>query len=300
MSNFGELLQQARDYKGVTLREAERATRISRHHLAALESENFAALPAPTYAKGIVRNYAQYLGLDPLTTVELFEQRSGEVARSKRVVGTTTTYNARSHWVPNFAIIAFMIIMAAIVFTWIYSAYLRPSETAAPTAVAVATVTPVSESLLAQVTVQTTEAMPTPLATPTAPPETTPTSEPEASGPASVDDEPTAVVDDSTDTSDVADDAEVVDDTSTDDGSGSVVTDGPHTFVIWVTDDVWVQMIVDDVVVADDVLPAGTELTHGGSSLWVESGNAAFVHVYVDGEDYGVLGDSWDSAFSFP
>lgn len=297
MSNFGELLQQARDYKGVTLREAERATRISRHHLAALESENFAALPAPTYAKGIVRNYAQYLGLDPLTTVELFEQRSGEVARAKRVVGTTTTYNARSHWVPNFAIIAFMIIMAAIVFTWIYSAYLRPSETAAPTAVAVATVTPVSESLLAQVTVQTTETMPTPLATPTAPPATTPTSVAEASGPTTANVEPTAVVDDSTA---AGGDTESTGDASTDTESTSVHTDGPHTFVIWVTDDVWVQMIVDGVVVADSVLPAGTELTQGGSSLSVESGNAAFVHVYVDGEDYGVLGDSWDSIFSFP
>ena len=294
MSNFGEILQQARDYKGVTLREAERATRISRHHLAALESENFAALPAATYAKGIVRNYAQYLGLDPLTTVELFEQRSGEVAQARRVVGTTTTYNARSHWVPNFAIIAFMIIMAAIVFTWIYSAYLRPSEAAAPTAEAIATVTPVSESLLAQVTVQTTDTLPTPLATPTAPLGTTPTALPEATGPAAAAVEPTVA--------DTASGGDVVDQdvSSSDDESSAATTSGPHTFVIWVTDDVWVQMIVDDVVVADELLPAGTELTHGGSTLWVESGNAAFVHVYVDGEDYGVLGDSWDSAFSFP
>ncbi len=286
MSNFGELLRQARDYKGVTLREAERATRISRSYLAALEAEDFAALPASTYAKGIVRNYAQYLGLDPLTTVELFEQRSGEIARRRHVLATTTSYDARSHWVPNFAIIAFMIIMAGIIFTWIYSAYLRPTEAVAPTAVGVATVTPVSASLLAQVTVQTTETAPAvPPATPTAAVPATPTPAPEPAQVAQAPAEPTAAP------------VEVVEEEA---ASEEPATTGPHTFVIWVTDDVWVQMIVDGEVVADDVLPAGTELTFGGSSVYVESGNAAFVHIYIDGEDYGVLGDSWDSAFAFP
>ncbi|HMM42683.1 MAG TPA: DUF4115 domain-containing protein [Thermomicrobiales bacterium] len=284
MSNFGELLRQARDYKGVTLREAERATRISRAHLAALEAEDFSALPAMTDARGIVRNYGQYLGLDPLTTVELFEQRSSEIARRRNVVSATTTYDARTHWAPNFAIIAFMIIMAGIIFTWIYSAYLRPAETAAPTAVSVATVTPVSASLLAQVTVQTTEAAPPP-ATPTAGVAPTPTTAPAPAQVVEAPAEPTAPPVEAAE-EEVATDAPA--------------TAGPHAFVIWVTDDVWVQMIVDGQVVADDVLPAGTELSYSGSSVYVESGNAAFVHVYVDGEDYGVLGDSWDSAFAFP
>ena len=284
MSSFGELLRQARDYKGVTLREAERATRIGRAHLAALEAEDFAALPAMTYARGIVRNYAQYLGLDPLTTVELFEQRSGEMSARRTAVGTTTTYDARTHWVPNFAIIAFMIIMVGIIFTWIYSAYLRPSVTVAPSAIGVATVTPVSASLLAQVTVQTTEAA-------LAPPPATPTTGVGAAAthaPARTADQsaaPTAAP------ADVAQDVAATEAPS---------TSGPHTFVVWVTNSVWVQMTVDDVVVVDNVVPAGSELTYSGSTVYVESGNAAFVHIYVDGDDFGTLGDSCDSAFSFP
>ena len=295
MSTFGELLRQARDYKGVTLREAERATRISRGYLAALEAEDFSALPAPTYAKGIVRNYAHYLGLDPLTTVELFEQRSGEIARQRTVVATTTTYRSRSHWVPNFAIIAFMIIMAGIIFTWIYSAYLRPSEAVTPTEVGVATVTPVSPSLLAQVTVQTTQPVPTaPVATPTISPPVTPTA------PASAPEVVQAPVEPTVPPVEEADVAVVEEEPAADETTADETAAGPHTFVIWVTDDVWVQMVVDGEVVADDVLPAGTELSYSGSSVYIESGNAAFVHVYVDGEDYGVLGDSWDSAFAFP
>jgi hypothetical protein len=45
MSVFGETLKQARSSKGVTVKEAEQATRINRLHLAALEEENFTALP---------------------------------------------------------------------------------------------------------------------------------------------------------------------------------------------------------------------------------------------------------------
>ena len=65
MGVFGDTLRQARAHKGVTLREAEVATRINRHWLLALEEEHFDQLPALIYQRGIVRNYATYLNLDP-------------------------------------------------------------------------------------------------------------------------------------------------------------------------------------------------------------------------------------------
>jgi cytoskeletal protein RodZ len=61
----GELLQTARERKGVDLVRAERETKIRARHLAALESGDFADLPAQVYAKGFLRNYSTYLGLDP-------------------------------------------------------------------------------------------------------------------------------------------------------------------------------------------------------------------------------------------
>ena len=72
MAVFGDTLRQARAYKGVTLKEAEQATRINRHHLAALEDENFAVLPPLIYQRGIIRNYANYLELDPGKLLALF------------------------------------------------------------------------------------------------------------------------------------------------------------------------------------------------------------------------------------
>lgn len=62
--NVGEILQTARERKGVDLARAERETKIRARHLMALEAGDLADLPAPVYAKGFLRNYSTYLGLD--------------------------------------------------------------------------------------------------------------------------------------------------------------------------------------------------------------------------------------------
>jgi cytoskeleton protein RodZ len=69
---LGETLQRARLARGVTLEEAERTTRISHRYLEALENENFGLLPAPVYARGFLRTYARYLGLEPTSLLPLF------------------------------------------------------------------------------------------------------------------------------------------------------------------------------------------------------------------------------------
>ena len=78
MGVFGDTLRQARAHKGVTLREAEVATRINRHWLLALEEEHFDQLPALIYQRGIVRNYATYLNLDPAKLLQMFSDARGD------------------------------------------------------------------------------------------------------------------------------------------------------------------------------------------------------------------------------
>ncbi len=62
---LGSLLRAAREGRSITIAQAEQQTRIPRHHLEALEDEQFARLPPPVFTRGLVRNYATYLGLDP-------------------------------------------------------------------------------------------------------------------------------------------------------------------------------------------------------------------------------------------
>lgn len=72
MGELGARLVRAREARGLTLEDAERDTRISRRYLQALESEQFEVIPAPVYARGFLRSYSQYLGLDAKTMLELF------------------------------------------------------------------------------------------------------------------------------------------------------------------------------------------------------------------------------------
>jgi cytoskeletal protein RodZ len=71
-SPLGETLRRARTAKGITIEDAERVTRIPRKYLEALELENFGILPAPVYARGFLRSYASYLGLEPKELLPFF------------------------------------------------------------------------------------------------------------------------------------------------------------------------------------------------------------------------------------
>jgi len=59
----GEQLRAAREARGLTLAEVAAETRIPQRHLVTIESGDFAALPARTYAIGFARTYAKAVGL---------------------------------------------------------------------------------------------------------------------------------------------------------------------------------------------------------------------------------------------
>jgi cytoskeletal protein RodZ len=65
MSGLGEHLRAAREARGLSLAEVARQTHIAQSHLAALEREDYAALPPRVYIEGMVRVYSACLGLDP-------------------------------------------------------------------------------------------------------------------------------------------------------------------------------------------------------------------------------------------
>src|SRR5947209_5469976 len=73
MWTLGETLRQARLDKGVSLADAARETRIRRGYLEALEAEDPAALPPAVYTRGFLRTYADYLGLNAQSMVDLYQ-----------------------------------------------------------------------------------------------------------------------------------------------------------------------------------------------------------------------------------
>jgi len=61
---IGQRLKHARVYRHLTLEKAASVTRIRLQYLQALEADDFSAMPSPVQARGFLRNYADYLGLD--------------------------------------------------------------------------------------------------------------------------------------------------------------------------------------------------------------------------------------------
>ncbi len=61
---IGRTLEQARKDRGLSLEGAERATKIRKRYLAGLESDDYSVLPDAVYARGFLKTYANFLGLD--------------------------------------------------------------------------------------------------------------------------------------------------------------------------------------------------------------------------------------------
>jgi hypothetical protein len=69
---LGNTLSRARRARAISLEDVERDTRVSKRYLAALEDEDFSIFPAPVYARGFLRTYARYLGLNPEELLRVF------------------------------------------------------------------------------------------------------------------------------------------------------------------------------------------------------------------------------------
>jgi transcriptional regulator with XRE-family HTH domain len=78
---LGEVLAARRSERGLTIQQAAAATRIRAHYLSALESDELERLAAPVYAKGHLRTYARYLGLDPEPLVEMLHPKPQDPRR---------------------------------------------------------------------------------------------------------------------------------------------------------------------------------------------------------------------------
>jgi transcriptional regulator with XRE-family HTH domain len=67
------MLKAAREEQGITLEQVEEAIHIRRHLLVALEENNLKSFPSPVITRGLIRTYANYLKLDPIAALTLFD-----------------------------------------------------------------------------------------------------------------------------------------------------------------------------------------------------------------------------------
>jgi cytoskeletal protein RodZ len=93
-TGFGDKLREARERRGLSLRQIANATKISMITLEALERNDIARLPGGIFSRGVVRSYALEVGLDPESTIEEF---MGQFPHDSVTQGHPTTTQVEDH-----------------------------------------------------------------------------------------------------------------------------------------------------------------------------------------------------------
>jgi cytoskeleton protein RodZ len=78
MFEIGNTLREARLRRGLDILDCEAETKIRAKYLRAMEEEQFDLMPSPTYVRGFLRTYADFLDLDGRLVLDEYESRFGE------------------------------------------------------------------------------------------------------------------------------------------------------------------------------------------------------------------------------
>lgn len=80
MFEIGNTLREARLRRGLDILDCEAETKIRAKYLRAMEEEQFDLMPSPTYVRGFLRAYADFLDLDGRLVLDEYESRFGDYA----------------------------------------------------------------------------------------------------------------------------------------------------------------------------------------------------------------------------
>ncbi len=86
MRTVGQVLKQTREEKFYTLEEVEKATKIRKELLEALEQGQYKKLPPPTFVQGFIKNYGKFLGLDSEKLLAVFRREFSDQKNPPRIL----------------------------------------------------------------------------------------------------------------------------------------------------------------------------------------------------------------------
>ena len=151
---IGEVIRTARENAGYTLEHVSRETRVHLSHLRAIEDMTPGLLGAPVYAKGYIRSYARYLGLNEQDTLDRFLRECAAILEDPEKPEIAPPATSKSRKLPlavpvlGLLVVGLAVAGAVVVFaTGDKPAPATPASTAAGGAPAVAAVEPVSPQL---------------------------------------------------------------------------------------------------------------------------------------------------------
>ncbi|MFZ5917976.1 MAG: RodZ domain-containing protein [Chloroflexota bacterium] len=299
MSELGQWLRQAREAKEFSLEKAEAETRIRIKFLAALEEGHFDDLPDEISARGFLRNYALFLGLDPTEALEKYEHRTVDRRGEPRLFRPLEVALFHSSGGALRAWLLLLTLAAALITTgiWAFSsgrlawpprlAWLQP--TAIPSVTATPTDTP-TRPPRPSITLPATAAVVSP-AVPSATPTANPTPSPTATN--SILTLPTPTPSPSS-TPTVTPTSAPTGGTPLPPGLGTPIPpeEVAVSLAIVVREESWVEVTVDSHTILRELFQAGDEgFWQARREIILRLGNAGGVEVILNGELLGALGE---------
>lgn len=146
VGKLGDTLRERRIALGVTLDQAEQATRIRGRLIDALEQGDYAKLPNPGYVRGYISSYARFLDLDPLPLLALYKSETG-VGRFHELnlpqVDEAVAPTGQQHAMPLRSGITIVVVLVLISLTiWVVARIWRGPEPTRPEPATVTDTTP--------------------------------------------------------------------------------------------------------------------------------------------------------------
>jgi cytoskeletal protein RodZ len=143
MDEIGRTLKKRRERLGLTLEEVERSTRIRSNRLEALEAGEFDTLPSEVQLRGFLRNYADFLGLEPDKILASYEASRSGTRKSALRLGRTTSNvqpstkpgSPRRRSITELILSGLIVVAVAAVFIWGAGSIVASLNTVEPTEV---------------------------------------------------------------------------------------------------------------------------------------------------------------------
>ena len=92
---IGDLLRRERERQNLSIKDIEKATSIRALYIDAIEKGEYKTLPGEVYAKGFVRNYANYLKLNANEIVNAFNEEMHPQEELQESAGSSSVEEAR-------------------------------------------------------------------------------------------------------------------------------------------------------------------------------------------------------------
>ncbi len=98
---IGQKLRHQRELLGLSLEDVERHTHLRTHYLTTLEAGALEGLPSPVQGRGMLHNYAIFLGLDPEPLMLRFAEGLQALLAARQAVEKKTTQPRKTSRIPE-------------------------------------------------------------------------------------------------------------------------------------------------------------------------------------------------------